>query len=296
MVKRCLLSSLVALLVAPLWATAAGAGGSWLSPVQDDIKPGDLVTFVGYVGPGELGWVEDGPFYAYLRVEPITESELMAAGYPYIHENDVRLGQLDVVERGELGYLSLRISITFEIPADLAPNEYQLVYCNDPCTEGIGDLIGAVVFVGVDGAFPGCREWAFDEPEIANLSPDAEVCGVNVSVSAAAILSGEATMDPSGVVSVSSGPTSAATTPATPSPAGPGTSDQDRDARPGEEIVADLRNEELQQRSLDNFAAVTIDSPDDPIPVWALAGVALGTIILATVTVLVVRSRSADGG
>jgi hypothetical protein len=44
------------------------AGGSWLTPVRDRYEPGEVVTLVGYVGPGgTLGSVEDGPFFAYLR-------------------------------------------------------------------------------------------------------------------------------------------------------------------------------------------------------------------------------------
>jgi hypothetical protein len=35
----------------------AAAGGSWLYPVQDRLDPGDDATFVGYVGPGESGWL-----------------------------------------------------------------------------------------------------------------------------------------------------------------------------------------------------------------------------------------------
>lgn len=195
---------MLGLLVVP--GTAALAAGSWLYPVEDRLDPGDTATFVGYVGPGQLGWVDDGPFYAYLRIEP--QPVDYAEGFPVIYESDVPLGELEITERGDLGYLSLRVAITFTVPGNLPPDEYALVYCNEPCTEGLGDLIGAGVYVGFDNQFgSGCRPWAFDEPEIANLAPDTVVCGVDGDATAAQILAGEATTNEHGEVLTGPGTT-----------------------------------------------------------------------------------------
>ncbi len=50
----------------------AGAGGSHLSPVRDRYEVGDVATLVAYTSGGQLGWVQDGPFYAYLVGEETT--------------------------------------------------------------------------------------------------------------------------------------------------------------------------------------------------------------------------------
>ena len=44
----------------------ASAGGSHLSPVRDRYEPAEVATLVGYTSGGQLGSLEDGPFYAYL--------------------------------------------------------------------------------------------------------------------------------------------------------------------------------------------------------------------------------------
>jgi hypothetical protein len=167
-------------------AVPARAGGSWLYPVADRYEPGDVATLVGYAGPGQQGWLEDGPFYAYL--EP-------AAGDrpPSAQDGGQPLGPLTVEPTGRAGWEALRITLSFRLPIDLAAGSYQVMYCNDPCAKGLGDLVGAMVDVGVDPSGPVIREWSLDEPEIANLAPDAVVSGPGYRATAHDIRSGDIT-------------------------------------------------------------------------------------------------------
>jgi hypothetical protein len=153
-------------------ASPAAAGGSWLSPVRDRYEPGQVATLVGYVGPGgSLGAVEDGPFLAYLRrldVPLRVPNELQMAPFGP-GADDLPIGQLAVQGTGRSGYLAYRVTIQFRLPNDLPAGRYGVIYCNAPCTKGLSDLIGGVVFVGTDPDFPITREWPPDEPERANL-------------------------------------------------------------------------------------------------------------------------------
>lgn len=130
----------------------AVAGGSWLETYRAVYPPGGTVVMSGEVSPGQLGWVSDGPFYAYLRVEP---KALVAAEhanrFPYVHETDLPLGSLNLTERSD-GWVS--VSITFLLPSDIPNGDYWVVYCNDPCTEGLGDLMGGVVRVSAPRPAP----------------------------------------------------------------------------------------------------------------------------------------------
>jgi hypothetical protein len=149
-------------------APPAAAGGSWLDPVLDTYRPGETATLVGYVGAGQQGWVDDGPFPAYLRTQPPSSQPDAASETDYVPPGaapgDVPLGPLSVVETGRKGWLELRISISFLVPADLEPGSYEVVYCSADCTTGIGDLIGGWVWVGVAPGFPISRGWPADDP------------------------------------------------------------------------------------------------------------------------------------
>lgn len=127
-------------------ATPAFAGGSWFETTEKQYEPGDTVTLIGYTSGGQLGWIEDGPFYGYLRVrrpDPAT-----ADRWPAVYPTDLALGPLQLEKTGPGGQ-TLRATITFDLPRDLAPAAYQFEYCDDPCTTGLGDLIGGTVYVGV---------------------------------------------------------------------------------------------------------------------------------------------------
>jgi hypothetical protein len=125
---------------------SASAGGSSLEPERERYAPGDTATLRGYVGRGQLGWVEDGPFPAWLRTAPVsatTDESPLPGRMP----GDLPIGELVIEETGQGGYLELHISITFQIPSDLDRGTYEVVYCNADCSTGIGDLIGGLVHV-----------------------------------------------------------------------------------------------------------------------------------------------------
>lgn len=71
--------------------------------------------------PRQLGWVDDGPFHAYLA----DSLEVPA------HEG-ISLGELVLDEETAN---SVRVTIEFVVP-EVPPGEYAAVYCNEPCTKG----------------------------------------------------------------------------------------------------------------------------------------------------------------
>lgn len=134
-----LLATMVVLAV-PLVAVA---GGSWLEPTGVRVEPGDTLTLSGAVSRGQLGWVEDGPFFAYMS----GETTLMITSVSGGGETDVPLGEIFMEKIDEY---NMQLSVEVTIPLDTPPGEYWVIHCNDPCTSGIGDLFGAQLFVGVD--------------------------------------------------------------------------------------------------------------------------------------------------
>jgi hypothetical protein len=178
----------LALAAVAVAADPAAAGGSWLSPVRDRYEPGEMVTLVGYVGPGgSLGSVDDGPFFAYLRRldVPLTVPNELAMAPFTPQASDLRLGELVVQNTGRAGYLAYRVGIQFRLPSRLPAGRYGVVYCNSTCTKGLSDLIGGVIFVGRDPDAPIYRTWPADEPERANLEGDASRAPVPPAMSTA---------------------------------------------------------------------------------------------------------------
>lgn len=142
-----LMCGVMALAFAPF----ASAGGSWLYPDQERYEPGESATIAGQFGGGMLGTMDDGPFFAYLRVDPeaaVAEPDEDALWS--IHHTDLPLGRIAIEDGDALRY---RGTLTFTIP-ETAPGLYSIVYCNDPCTEGIGDLIGATIAISHDHDYP----------------------------------------------------------------------------------------------------------------------------------------------
>ena len=177
-----MLALLVWLLV--LGTGPAGAGGGRLAPVQERYEPGGTATMVGYTGVEAA----DETFYAYLR--PFGEDIP-----PALDDTGIYVGELVVRETAHRGYLRQRVSITFSVPARLAPGQYELTYCVDPCTATfLGDLVPSPVSIGVDPVRPVVREWAPDDPEIANLAPGAVLVGPGFQTTAGALRSPATTM------------------------------------------------------------------------------------------------------
>ncbi|HEY6533948.1 MAG TPA: hypothetical protein VIY72_16685 [Acidimicrobiales bacterium] len=246
-------------------AAPASAGGSWFDPVQDSYQPGDEVTLVGFTGGGSQGWVEDGPFHGFL----VAGSEL-AGGLPGPDGFRLELGQLTLQETGHGGYLFLRASITFTLPADLAPGVYTFDYCNTGCVEKLGDLIGATVHVGVAPAHPIVRSWPFDEPEIANLDPAAELSGPDGSTTAGQVQAGRVGAGPISTPPPTSAPTSTTTTSTT--------------TASGEDELAD---------GAVLVGLATTDDGASAVP-WFLAATALVVAGAAGLTALVRRSQERE--
>lgn len=174
-------AGLVVLVGLLMGSGTATAGGGRLSPVRDRYEPGAVATLVGYTG----GPVLDPellavPFYGYLR--PIDDGSR-----PALDDTGRYVGELVLEQTSHGGYLDLRVSITFPVPADLPPGEYELTYCDDPCTgRFLGDLVPSPVSIGVDPVRPVVRDWAPDEPELANLAPSALLVGPGFQTSAGA--------------------------------------------------------------------------------------------------------------
>lgn len=167
-VAAAVLIGVLALLLTLAGALPARAAGSWLDPVADRYEPGDVATLVGYVGRGQLGWVDDGPFLAYLRA-----GDLGALAPGTFSDQGLPVGHLVVDPLGGPDASVLRVSVSFRLPSTLPPGAYAVAYCNEPCTTGLGDLIGGRLSVGVDPPTPFVRGWPPDEPEVANLAPEA---------------------------------------------------------------------------------------------------------------------------
>jgi hypothetical protein len=157
-------------------------------PVKDRYEPGEEVTLIGYTGSG---WADDGPFFGYL-VAPTEPGEPTPG-------SRLPLGEIRVEATGRIGYLALRASITFTLPDDLVPGLYLFEHCNRDCTKQLGDLVGGAVHVGVDPEYPTQREWPLDDPEVANLDPDALLVGPGFGVTAGEVQRGEIDVGLSGL-------------------------------------------------------------------------------------------------
>jgi hypothetical protein len=155
----------------------AGAGGGHLAPVQERYEPGQQATLVGYTA----GPVPDEPFYAYLR--PADDGTV-----PALDDSGRYVGELVVRETAHRGYLRYRVSVTFIVPASLAAGDYEVTYCDDPCTgQFLGDLVPSPVSIGGAPARPVVRIWAPDDPEIAHVAPDAVLVGPGFQTTAGAL-------------------------------------------------------------------------------------------------------------
>lgn len=124
-------------------ATPASAGDSWLEPAWEQVEAGQSISLAADISRGQLGWVKDGPFYAYLSGEAYGKTLHAGTGGAV---TDVPLGELMITERDR----HLRASIDFTLPEAAPRGEYRIVLCNDPCKTGLGDLIGGLLYVGID--------------------------------------------------------------------------------------------------------------------------------------------------
>lgn len=162
--RRMMLAIAVATLLV-ISITPAHAGGSWLEPSWERVEPGDRVELSGEVFRGTLGWLDDGPFYAYLSGEQYGQTIAESNGGT---STDVLLGPLVIEQKNS----RLRVSIDFELDSKIPPGAYWVVVCNDPCTTGLGDLIGGMLYVGIDPPpfEEELTEVAPEQPELSTAS------------------------------------------------------------------------------------------------------------------------------
>ncbi len=122
---------------------AVQAGGTRFEPSDVRIEAGEHIELTATVARGALGWVEDGPFFVYLQGDEF--GSVVTEGYGGT-ATDVLLGELDVGDRAQ----RLDVSAGITIPDETPPGEYWISVCNDPCTTGLGDLVGATIYVDLD--------------------------------------------------------------------------------------------------------------------------------------------------
>ncbi|MGH9224971.1 MAG: hypothetical protein ACRD2W_14620, partial [Acidimicrobiales bacterium] len=161
------LVALVLVMVAP----AEARGGTWLQPVRDRYEPGDVATLVAYDG---------------VRL-PTTLTSAAIRTFLVVGDERVPTGDLVVAGTGlGSGWQSLRFSLTFTIPADLAPGRYEITYCVDPCggQVQVAGIVGGYLFVGTDPDHAIARSWPIGEPEIGNLPDDAAITGPGYEITA----------------------------------------------------------------------------------------------------------------
>ena len=115
-----------------LGAVPAAAGGSWLEG-PDHVAVGDAITLAGDFGNGQLAPVSAGPWYAYLDVSS-------GGGEP---ADPLLLGHVEIGPGG----FQWRASTTFTVP-DVPAGDYWVNVCDLGCHTGVGDLIGAQIWIG----------------------------------------------------------------------------------------------------------------------------------------------------
>jgi hypothetical protein len=161
---------------------AAAGGADWITPARDRYEPGQTVVMIGYGTTDDAVLAEHGPYMTYLLVDPLTP-ELASGPSPYPRPGDVPLAPV-VIEPVTLPpppasspWWTHRASITFDLPADLAPGVYDLMVCGASCddTAWMGTFWPDPVHVGVDPADPVVRDWPLTEPGIRWLEDDARI-------------------------------------------------------------------------------------------------------------------------
>ena len=133
------------------------------------------------IGYGDAGAsVEALPaVHAFLRVDPMAahaERDPIATP-PFVDPSDLPVGDVVVEDSPSPddphSWRPHRMSLTFELPPDLAPGAYEVLVCADPCTTSPGTFWPDAVHVGVDADHPVVRDWPLSEPGIRWLEDDA---------------------------------------------------------------------------------------------------------------------------
>lgn len=143
----------VVVMTAALLIAAAGgatAGGAWFDFEERYYRAGEIAVGTVVTHGGSLGWVEDGPFYAYLLPGDVTRVPAFS---------EIPLGGVELEDTGDGG---VRATVRFVVP-DLPGGEYFVGYCNEPCADGLGDIIGGYLRILGDPpprVAPALRRWS----------------------------------------------------------------------------------------------------------------------------------------
>jgi hypothetical protein len=238
----------------------------------------------GYGDP-QASW-RTTQFHGYLR--PADDLDDAFPDFP-----GPRVGQVVVQEVPPFLGRDLRVSIEFPLPADLAPGEYVLDICDDPCLTPLGWFMPSFLHVGVDPGYPVVRDWPLTDPAIRWLEDDALVAGPSFQpVRAADVRAGRipafrpappATLPgpDAGATAANAGATAAGQGD-TPAPAGNGPAQPES---PGDSGTA--------RADADTLTGPAEDAGATPVP-WFAVGLVTAAL-LATVGVAVRRSRRRPG-
>lgn len=141
-------------------AIPGSAGGAVWHFDGVEYAPGEIAeayTSVSWGHNGSLGRPEGGPYLLYLD-----QAGAVAESWPGIPEEAMLVGIVEInlspywAEDG-LSYGPYHAIARFEIP-QVAPGQYQILHCNEPCTTMLGDIIGGwglTVKAGSAGRSPG---------------------------------------------------------------------------------------------------------------------------------------------
>ena len=148
------LAPITLMIVAWMGAALPAAAGGAVWEFERYQRPGEEVLATTAVAwdHSSLGTPEQGPYFVYLApmdVEPT---------WPGLPEEALLVGLVEVYEgpyQDRAGYsMGPNHAVArFEIP-DIEPGSYQILHCNDPCTDTLGDIAGGWdlrVLSGSDG-------------------------------------------------------------------------------------------------------------------------------------------------
>ncbi|MGI9601162.1 MAG: hypothetical protein ACR2QE_04720 [Acidimicrobiales bacterium] len=154
--RRVVVAGFVVLLLMLGLASPARAGGSTWEFDGDPYAPGDTVfgwAQVAWSHNDQLGSPANGPYQAYLR--RLTDDEIDYS-YGLIPDDAVWVAEIvtsdDPYESGGVKWGPHSATLEFVLP-DVAPGEYEILHCNDPCTTTLGDITWGA-FTVVAGAAP----------------------------------------------------------------------------------------------------------------------------------------------
>jgi len=130
------------LIVVGMGAALPALAGGAVWEFEQYQRPGEEVVAITSVvwDDTSLGTPEQGPYYVYLAPMDVDFT------WPGLPEEAVLVGLVEVYEgpyQDRAGYLMgpNHAVARFEIP-DIEPGSYQILHCNDPCTDTLGDIIG----------------------------------------------------------------------------------------------------------------------------------------------------------